>query len=539
MTKITIAVLTVGAFLYATWLVFLRKPLPDPGGSTGLRKRFLLAVLLFTGLLGASVHGADKKAPMILCYAPPAPDADPRPMTRDEVVAAFKAVWQTLDPARGAEFRQKLEAAAETGAMRKKVANMLAVAFSDLAAHKDRTRGEGPRTTCYEMTILGGAEYTSRENALKQLELLANARSQGRIDAATAAKAQAALAREVEMLHRGHTLNTSGSWREGDRLARQYNNGEIIPGDAAEVTAAMIVEMEDGKVEGLTPAKRLQEMKQRVEDLLQRGPEGNDWIDPAVSPNVSTVLEKAGLIEQRQLVECYMRAAVPVSARGEELQKLQAELLDRNVRAGVLDVETASKAAAATAREPDIDYATEDDIRIYQQQVRRAIRLLYKHGELPSSFVQEIENATDADIIDFESSKALRNDMGYHFRSLLRNPHGTGALKALERRKLIPLAPNHRLVLRHTVDPGLSEEEKQRIGRFEELIDGGGDLSVPGDEEVEIPKWQIPEQDREYRLEMRAVCRALLESGIIRKRDQIQPLEDLIGIPTVGRLEKG
>jgi len=249
MAKITIAVLTLAAFLYAAWLVFLRRPLPDPVKATGFRKRFFLAVLLFAGLLGAGATGRAAKGPDVTCYfaGPPKEEREEAlRLSRHQAIATLKGIWLTLDEERGKEFRTKLEAAAQRGAIRQKAANMLAVAYEDLAFHKFMTRSKGPVPTCYEPTMLGSTQYTSRENAMKQLELLEEARKKGTIDEETAKKARTALAKEIEMLHRANELERSGKWEDGQDLANQYENGQIAPGSDAADAASIIVEMEGG-----------------------------------------------------------------------------------------------------------------------------------------------------------------------------------------------------------------------------------------------------------------------------------------------------
>jgi hypothetical protein len=253
MSKTTIAILTLAAFLYAAWLVLLRRPLPDPVKTTGLRKRFLLAVLLFAGLLGTGGVGRGAKGPDVTCYfaGPPKEEREEAlRLSRDQAIATLKGVWRALDEENGEEFRAKLEAAAQRGAIRQKVATMLAVTYEDLAFHKFMTRSKGPVPTCYEPTMLGGIQYTSRENAMKQLELLEEARKKGAIDEETAKKARAALAKEIEMLHRSDELERSGKWEDGQDLAKQYESGEITPGADATDAASIIVEMEGG-----TPAE--------------------------------------------------------------------------------------------------------------------------------------------------------------------------------------------------------------------------------------------------------------------------------------------
>jgi len=250
MSKITIAVLTLAAFLYAAWLVFLRKPLPDPVNATGLRKRFLLAVLLFAGLLGASAARGDGPSPSSLsCYDVRIPAATPVRMTRAEAVVTLQAVWRTLDRDKGKEFRAKLDVAVKQGGVPRNAAAMLQVAFDELAFHQWRTVGEGAGPTCYKPTILGGTLYTSRKNALQQLRLLDEARKNGTVDEETANKARAALAKEIEMLNRAKGSGGPQSVEEQNLLAKQYAEGEIVPSDEAKEAAGIIVEMEKGPTE--------------------------------------------------------------------------------------------------------------------------------------------------------------------------------------------------------------------------------------------------------------------------------------------------
>jgi hypothetical protein len=249
MSKITIAILTLAAFLYAAWLVFLRKPLPDPKGATGLRKRFLFAVLLFAGLLGASAGADDGKTPQIMCYSPAVLDPNPVKTTREDAMTTLKAVWRTLDPEKGEEFRRRLDAAVKQGNLRQKVAGMLQVAFRDLSFHKARTRTEGQHVTCYSMTMLGGTLMTSRENAYKQLELLDGARKKGTIDAETAERAYEALAREIEVIHRGEEIHSGRPGQDENDLVKQYQAGEIVPSREAKDAAGIIVEMEGGSLQ--------------------------------------------------------------------------------------------------------------------------------------------------------------------------------------------------------------------------------------------------------------------------------------------------
>jgi hypothetical protein len=453
------------------------------------------------------------------------------------VASTLKAVWRTLDRERGEEFREKLEVAVGQGVIRKKVADMLAIAFSELAYHKERTRGKLQMATCYKMTRLGGRLVTTRENALKQLELMVKARGSGAIDSETAVKVYIALAGELEMFHRANALSGSSDWYAQEQLIKQYGQKEIIPGDSAGVAAGIIVEMEDGQLPDLTPAARLVTMKKRVEELLYHGPNGNDWIDPLIRPNVSNLLFEAGLItEEKPWYPCYARSAAPVEARSEELNKLQQKLLDKNVKAGVLDVETAKKISTTNENKLAINYAVEEDIRAYQQKVRRIVRWLYKRGELPSIFVRKIERAVDIDIIDFDSAKSLRNDMGYYFRALLWDFTAVDVIKMLTKRKLIPPARNHlRVFNRNEVLHELAGWQKQQLVDFEVMIDSKDTYLLPGDEKVTIPRWRLGQDNLDYRLKMRKVVRALLKTGLMREV-HLKQFEECLGIPIIGKL---
>ncbi|UCG47564.1 MAG: hypothetical protein JSU94_19025 [Phycisphaerales bacterium] len=546
MSKIAIAILMAAAFAYAIYLVLLRHELPDPGQARRARRRFILATLLFVGLLRTGPARAEERN--IMCYLrvelSPADQIQIAGFSR--VAATLKAAWRTLDPNQSEQFRKLLEISAESGTIRRKTANMLATAYFELAFHKQQTRpkastqsGEaGPFVLCYKMSPDGWTLRKSRENALQQIELLVKSRQAGAIDNETAAKAHAALARDVQILGSARQPGIPRDRRQLHRLAVQYEAGNLEAGDAALVAAAMIVEMEEGSLPDFTPAKRLATMKKRVHDLLVKGPRGNDWMDPAINPNVFAVLHKAELIDNRPMVTCYDRAAVPVKARSEELKGLQQQLLDKNVKTGVLDVEIADKAAAATANETYDDFAVEREIREYQKRLRRAIRLLYKHGELSSGFVRRIEDAVDIDIISFNRSRALRNDVGYCIRSLFwRQPLTDGVTKTLEEAGLIGRARNHRRVLEL---PGRkwepTEDDRKKLAEFRKLIESSEPFNLDADANASLFYTRLDAEDIEYRLSIRRVCRALIKTGLANS-GQLRELQELIAIPLVGTLK--
>jgi len=239
------AVLTAVAFVYAAWLVASRSRLPEPARATGLRRRFYLATLLSVGLF-TLVSGTSCERAM--CYRAALPPGPGESAAASQAVrSTLRAVWLALDPKDGKEFRRRLETQVARGEVKQRVSELLVLAFSELAYHKERTRGEGPRAECYKMTRLGGTLWTSRENALKQLELLRKAQKSGAIDGETAAKARQALAREVEMLDRAKQLRGSRDWKTENKLAEDYGKGEVKPGEDAAAAASLILELEGVK----------------------------------------------------------------------------------------------------------------------------------------------------------------------------------------------------------------------------------------------------------------------------------------------------
>lgn len=246
MSKVLMVVLAAGAFVCAVWLVVSRGRLPEPARVTGLRRRFYLAVLLFVGLLTSMLTTScgRQTPPQTMCYEPME-----RPTASSEapVSATLKAVWLTLDPENGEKFREKLAEAVEEGEVEKQVSAVVQLAFKELAYHREYTRGAGRGVMCYKMTRLGSALATSRENGLKQLELLRKAQESGSIDEETAAKAREALSRELELFDRASRLGTSRGGEAEKALVESYSNGEVEPGDAAQRAAALIVELEGGK----------------------------------------------------------------------------------------------------------------------------------------------------------------------------------------------------------------------------------------------------------------------------------------------------
>ena len=84
--------------------------------------------------------------------------------------------------------------------------------------------------------------------------------------------------------------------------------------------------------------------------------------------------------------------------------------------------------------------------------------------------------------------------------------------------------------------PGLSAAEKSGLAAFTIRMKSDDPIELEGDMDTEIKKWRLPEADRDYRMKIRRVCRALVKAGI-RRPDELKSIEDTTGIPVVGILK--
>ena len=256
MAKLILALLVAGAFLYALGIVLSRGALPDPARHAGWRRRFVLATILFAGLLG---HAACQSA-QPLCYDMPPPDVTGDPdrqvdramtpaATLQAVVPTLRVVWLALDPARGEEFRKQIEPLVAQGRLREPEGRILALAYAGIALHQHQKetadRGLQPVVVCYKLTALGGAIRSSRDKALRQVVLLREAARKGTIDAETAEKAGATLARELEMLSLSDDMQ-SRPWTHQEKLIQEYEKGLLETSGPATAAAALIVGLEGG-----------------------------------------------------------------------------------------------------------------------------------------------------------------------------------------------------------------------------------------------------------------------------------------------------
>jgi hypothetical protein len=527
MTRIALLLLTVGAFVYAVWLVLRGRPLPQPGGTHGLKRRFLLATLLFAGLLSQVSRGqsADAADPNLSDPNSPWPVVAP-----EDLWVTIKTVWRTLDPNQAEVFRQHLETAVADGQVRQRVADILSTAFTQIAAHSKVPR-----------SLQDSPEFSS-EKALQQIEYLRGAQQAGFLDKSTSGYIYSTLAREIEMMW------LLGRVKPDERMALDalWERYRSWPPqiDSAAVAARIIVEMEGGMMPSQTPLVRLQNMQTRVGDLFYYGPVFSDWRSRDVSPNIESALQGMNLVNPRRYITCY-RSLTRVTERTAELKELQAVLLQKCVDANVIDEQIAAWVADPNGADPNavdshavplpLDFAVEAEMCAYQKQVRCVMVELYKRGEVPSSFVRDVELAADIEILLVDPNEARRRDMGYFLHALLDCPSKEPFVAALEDRGLVPPAQNHRMVTYNYDESCEADPNENHVLEFTSLLDSGTDVTLKDDDRLIWPASLLPSEDREYRLTMRRVCRILTSLGYTDTQ-WLTAVEKAIGIPVVATI---
>ena len=540
MTRITLLLLMVGAFVYAAWLVLKGKPLPQPAGTRGLKRRFLLATLLFVGLLsqvsgGQSGAGSDPNNPSPMVAA-------------EDLWVTIKTVWRTLDPNQAEVFRQHLETAVADGQVRQRVADILSTAFTQIAAHRELTRKDDSFPECYTIprSLQSDREFSS-EKALQQIEHLRGALAAGSLDRYTSEYIYSTLAREIEMMW------LLGRVKPDERMAldvlwQRYQSRatSVPPIDSAAVAARIIVESEGGILASQTPLARLQTMQAQVGDLFYYGPVFSDWQSRDVSPSIESVLQGMNLVNPRRYITCY-RSLPRVTERTAELKELQAVLLQKCVDANVIDEQVAAWAVDPNGADPNaagshavplpLDFALEAEIRAYQKQVRCVMVELYNRGEVPSSFVRDMELAADIEILPVDPSEARRRDMGYFLHALLDCPSREPFVAALEDRGLIPPAQNHRMVTYNYDESCEADPNQDHVTRFIATLDSGVDVTLNDDGRLIWPTFLLPIEDQDYRMTMRRACRILAKLGYADSQ-WIAAVDGVIGVPVVATISK-
>jgi len=538
--------LVIGAFAYAVWLVLRGKPLPQTSGTRGLKRRFLRATILFVGLLSQGAKGQSAVASDPALSAPKPPPS--RRVVTEDLWVTIRTVWRTLDPNQAEVFRQHLETAVADGQVRQRVADILSLAFTQIAAYNALTRSEGysPAPVPVSKRSLQDYPEFSSERALSQIEGLRAARKDGISNETTFQSVHTALAKEIEMMWL--LGRAPKEWPVFDSLWERYQSVIMWPPviDSAAVAARIIVESEGGTVASLTPAARFQTMQGVVKNLLAPGPVFSDWQTASVSPNIRSMLQEMKLIDPPRIM-CY-RSLPRVTERTAELQELQAVLLQKCVDANLIDEQIAAWAADPNGADPNAtdshtvplpaDFALEAEIRAYQKQLRCVMVELYDRAEVPSSFVRDMELAADIEILPVDPNEARRRDMGYFLHALLGCPSKEPFAAALVERGLIPPAQNHRLVAyTNNYVSCDAKPNEDHLATFISWLDSGADVAVKGEDQYIWPAFLLPAEDLEYRMTIRRVCRLLARLGYTDSQ-WLAAVDKAIGIPVVATISE-
>jgi hypothetical protein len=536
MTRIALILLTVGAFTYAVWLVLRGKPLPQPGGTRGLKRRFLLATLLFVGLLSQTSRAQSGAASDPAVADPNTPS---HVVATEDVWVTIKTVWRTLDPTQAEVFRQYLETAVADGQVRQRVADILSTAFTQIATYNTLTHLPSTGST---VRALQNYPEPLAKYALWGIWDLRKALEMGQAIESASLSAQSVLSRELEMMWLVERTKPDESMALDALSARYLWSASRI--DSAVLAAQILVEMEGGALLSLTPLARLQTMQSVVGDLFWYGPAFSDWQTSSISPSIESMLQEMNLVNPHRYITCY-RSLPRVTERTTELKDLQAVLLQKCVDANVVDEQVAAWAVDPNGADPNavdshavslpLDFALEKEIRTYQKQIRCVMVELYNRGEVPSSFVRDVELAADVEILPVDSIEARHRDMGYFFHALLDCPSKEPFAAALEDRGLIPPAQNHRMVTYNYNASCDADPNEGHIAQFISLLDSGEDVTLKDDYRVVWPISKLPSEDLEYRMTMRRVCRILTELGYT-DANWTTAVEKAIGVPIIATI---
>jgi hypothetical protein len=274
-------------------------------------------------------------------------------------------------------------------------------------------------------------------------------------------------------------------------------------------------------------------MQQKIIKLFRKGPMPNDWSDPGISPNLNKILTDYNIYKTQMMVSCYDRSASPIAARSDDLKKLKKIILDKNVKSGVLDVETANK---ALVKPVIIKYASKKELREYQQRVRRLIRLLYKNGEIPSSFVKKMEKAAQISIIRFTPEKQLKNDVNYYIRAAIYETNAGTIFKVLENAKIIGKAKNH--LGYYTNYSSKKTKVNPKASSLKTDLNSKNPIILTKDKGKKPVKMNsIPKSQKAYRLKVRHAVRALINNRI-SNYSRFANLEKVLKISILGKLTK-
>ncbi len=303
--------------------------------------------------------------------------------------------------------------------------------------------------------------------------------------------------------------------------------------------------------------KQLRQKEHLVSELFAQGTIGSDWDEMYLHPDLYQIVVKSRVVTEWTcggIYEFIEPRARPSKERQQVLAELEKILMDETTHAGVLPVEVSennsaipSSAVATNHADKDkvdkagiafsetgFDDSDEERIREYQQTVRRVVRILYQHAELPPYFVRKVEEAIETGIVHWNNPEL---ELQENFRWLALSIGGHDIFHhELVKRKLVIIEPypTHR-----TETETFEVNTNFRVSHYylREILDGKEQAKLPDDEKVVIRQSALPDQNLPLRLQMRQVLRALFSASSTPDVLTCDLIEQTIGIPLAGTVE--
>ena len=511
MTKLIGLTVFTAALAYTLYLVIFKKSLPELKGNKGWKRQFILAVLLMVGIKsGDNVSAKDKKLTLKQIKKL-------KINSRKDMVSNLRFIWKTIfTEKKYTEFNALVTKGVKNQAISEETGKLLIDTYTKINRHYHSSKAN---TRCYYF-FPEKLSMKTRESLMKKIQLLREQRDKETLDTESLRKLYVQMAKDIELLTNEQQQLPKG---ELDKLLRQLEkdtiNNNLIPSNSAWEVSELILNMENEKLKDSSP--NLSKMIHKLTLLFDKGPKFNDWADPGIKNNIRHCMFKLGLHRHDLQVECYKRAAFPVKERSKEMTELKKRLLDEKLKEGTLTVEIYEKLKKQNPAITPVVFSSKKEIRDFQKKARRAIRKLYKQGELTTDFINQVEDIIGIDIIRMNPEKALQNDMRYYLQTLLSNTYaGPEILKELEKQKLIPKQKNHRSFMTSPkTNPDLTSQIVQRFKNDLTKLQSNN-----------IDKSQFPVDSREYRINIYRVLITLENKKVIpyNSRDILPYLKQFI-----------
>ena len=234
MSKIICGILLSAAFVYALYLVITRRNLAKIKESLKGKNAFTLATFICCAMIMVAVS-CKQGDPEISCYDPFVPVQN-----EPKLVNMLKSAWLALDWRKDKEFQSRLDEAIQKGILRKNVANVLSLAYSEISVH---AASKNTLMTCYLKMPGFQIRENSNEQIFKQLEFLNKVKAEGKLDADTIKRIEKSIAYELETL-KDFRAATIMNQKYIEEFNARYENQEIKPTVDVEEAAEIIVSLE-------------------------------------------------------------------------------------------------------------------------------------------------------------------------------------------------------------------------------------------------------------------------------------------------------